>query len=170
VSLIAATCLPDIAARGRRRIANLLRCGETERLARSDRCKTARNRSRRRFRSGVMEGHPGSTMTRSKISRFALNRSLSFVILFLFRDPLDLCCADSAANHFNYYLKDLCAHRSSGCRRSKGPRCLRDYPQLYGAFMTPSFLRDNGRTLFFVMSQYGPCNTFIMRAQLTYAP
>lgn len=46
----------------------------------------------------------------------------------------------------------------------------KDYPQLYGAFMTPSFLRDNGRTLFFVMSQYGPYNTFIMRAQLTYAP
>ena len=46
----------------------------------------------------------------------------------------------------------------------------RDYPQLYGAFMTPSFLRDNGRTLFFVMSQYGPYNTFIMKAELTLAP
>ncbi len=45
-----------------------------------------------------------------------------------------------------------------------------DYPQLYGAFMTPSFLRDNGRSLFFVMSQYGPYNTFIMKAQLTYEP
>jgi Domain of unknown function (DUF4185) len=42
--------------------------------------------------------------------------------------------------------------------------------QLYGAFMTPSFLQDKGRTLFFVMSQYGPYNTFIMKAQLTYAP
>jgi hypothetical protein len=46
----------------------------------------------------------------------------------------------------------------------------KDYPQLYGAFMTPSFLRDNGRSLFFVMSQYGPYNTFIMKAQLTYEP
>jgi hypothetical protein len=46
----------------------------------------------------------------------------------------------------------------------------KDYPQLYGAFMTPSFLQDKGRTLFFVMSQYGPYNTFIMKAQLTYAP
>jgi hypothetical protein len=46
----------------------------------------------------------------------------------------------------------------------------RDYPQLYGAFMTPSFLRDNGRTLFFVMSQYGPYNTFLMKAELTLAP
>jgi Domain of unknown function (DUF4185) len=46
----------------------------------------------------------------------------------------------------------------------------RDYPQLYGAFMTPSFLRNNGRSLFFVMSQFGPYNTFIMKAQLTYGP
>jgi hypothetical protein len=53
------------------------------------------------------------------------------------------------------------------------PRVLaiaRDYPQLYGAFMTPSFLRDHGRTLFFVMSQFGPYNTFLMKAQLTYTP
>jgi hypothetical protein len=46
----------------------------------------------------------------------------------------------------------------------------KDYPQLYGAFTTPSFLRDDGRSLFFVMSQYGPYNTFIMKAELTLAP
>jgi D-arabinan endo alpha-(1,5)-arabinofuranosidase len=46
----------------------------------------------------------------------------------------------------------------------------RDYPQLYGAFMTPSFLRDNGRTLLFVMSQFGPYNTFLMKVRLTYTP
>jgi D-arabinan endo alpha-(1,5)-arabinofuranosidase len=46
----------------------------------------------------------------------------------------------------------------------------RDYPQLYGAFMTPSFLRDQGRTLLFVMSQFGPYNAFLMKAQLTYTP
>jgi hypothetical protein len=46
----------------------------------------------------------------------------------------------------------------------------RDYPQVYGAFMTPSFLRDDGRILFFVMSQFGPCNPFLMKAQLTYIP
>lgn len=46
----------------------------------------------------------------------------------------------------------------------------KDYPQLYGAFMTPSFLRDDGRSLFFVMSQYGSYNTFIMKAELTLAP
>ena len=45
-----------------------------------------------------------------------------------------------------------------------------DYPQLYGAFMTPSFLRNDGRTLFFVMSLYGPYNTFIMKADLTFGP
>ncbi len=43
-----------------------------------------------------------------------------------------------------------------------------EYPQLYGAFMTPSFLKNDGRTLFFVMSQYGPYNTFIMRADLSF--
>jgi hypothetical protein len=42
-----------------------------------------------------------------------------------------------------------------------------DYPQLYGAFTTPSLLTDDGRTLYFVMSQYGPYNTFLMRAALT---
>jgi hypothetical protein len=26
-----------------------------------------------------------------------------------------------------------------------------DYPQLYGAFMTPSFLKDGGRTFYFIM-------------------
>jgi hypothetical protein len=45
-----------------------------------------------------------------------------------------------------------------------------DYPQLYGAFMTPSFLRNAGRTLFFVMSQYGPYNSFLMKAELTIEP
>lgn len=41
-----------------------------------------------------------------------------------------------------------------------------DYPQLYGAFMTPSFLQDDGRTFYFVMSMYGPYNTFLMKAIL----
>jgi hypothetical protein len=40
------------------------------------------------------------------------------------------------------------------------------YPQLYGAYMTPSFLKDNGKTLYFVMSMYGPYNTFVMKATL----
>ena len=41
-----------------------------------------------------------------------------------------------------------------------------DYPQLYGAFMTPSFLEDDGRTFYFIMSMYGPYNTFLMKATL----
>ena len=40
------------------------------------------------------------------------------------------------------------------------------YPQLYGAFMTPSFLKDGGKTLYFIMSQFGPYNTFVMKASL----
>jgi hypothetical protein len=45
-----------------------------------------------------------------------------------------------------------------------------DYPQLYGAFMTPSFLQDNGQTLYFVMSMYGAYNTFVMKATLVFFP
>ncbi len=41
-----------------------------------------------------------------------------------------------------------------------------EYPQLYGAFLTPSFLKDNGKTLYFVMSMFGPYNTFVMKATL----
>jgi hypothetical protein len=43
-----------------------------------------------------------------------------------------------------------------------------EYPQLYGAFMTPSFLQDEGRRLYFVMSRFGPYNTFIMEATLDW--
>lgn len=43
-----------------------------------------------------------------------------------------------------------------------------DYPQLYGAFMTPSFLRNQGRTLYFVMSLFGPYNTYLMEATLEW--
>jgi hypothetical protein len=41
-----------------------------------------------------------------------------------------------------------------------------DYPQLYGAFMTPSFLKDDGRTFYFIISTYGPYSTFLMKATL----
>lgn len=41
-----------------------------------------------------------------------------------------------------------------------------DYPALYGAYMTPSFLADDGKTFYFVMSQFGPYNTYIMKASL----
>lgn len=42
------------------------------------------------------------------------------------------------------------------------------FPQLYGAYMTPSFLRDAGHRLYFVMSMYGPYNAYLMRADLDY--
>ena len=40
------------------------------------------------------------------------------------------------------------------------------YPQLYGAFLTPSFLKDNGKTLYFIMSIFGAYNTFVFKATL----
>jgi len=40
------------------------------------------------------------------------------------------------------------------------------YPQLYGAFMTPSFLKDEGKSLYFIMSMFGAYNTFVMKATL----
>lgn len=43
-----------------------------------------------------------------------------------------------------------------------------DYPQLYGAFMTPSLMDDDGKTFYFVMSMYGPYNTFLMKATLVF--
>ncbi|MBB5293452.1 DUF4185 domain-containing protein (plasmid) [Deinococcus metallilatus] len=42
-----------------------------------------------------------------------------------------------------------------------------DYPQLYGAFTTAAMLRGNGQTMYFVMSRFGPYNTFLMRADLS---
>lgn len=42
-----------------------------------------------------------------------------------------------------------------------------DYPQLYGAFSNAAMQRDGGRTVYFVMSRFGPYNTFLMRADLT---
>jgi hypothetical protein len=40
------------------------------------------------------------------------------------------------------------------------------FPALYGAFMTPSFLRDSGKSLYFVMSMFGPYEAFLMKAEL----
>lgn len=42
-----------------------------------------------------------------------------------------------------------------------------DYPQGYGAFMTPAWISEDGLTFYFVMSQFGPYNTYVMRATLT---
>jgi D-arabinan endo alpha-(1,5)-arabinofuranosidase len=40
------------------------------------------------------------------------------------------------------------------------------FPALYGAFMTPSFLKDSGKSLYFVMSMFGPYEAFLMKAEL----
>jgi hypothetical protein len=32
--------------------------------------------------------------------------------------------------------------------------------------MTPSWIEDDGLTFYYVMSQFGPYNTFIMKAEL----
>lgn len=42
----------------------------------------------------------------------------------------------------------------------------RTYPSLYGAFMTPSWLHEDGRVIYFLMSQFGPYNVYVMRAEL----
>ena len=43
---------------------------------------------------------------------------------------------------------------------------IADNPQAYGAFMTPSWISEDGRTFYFVMSQFGPYNTYVVRATL----
>ena len=42
-----------------------------------------------------------------------------------------------------------------------------DYKSLYGAFMTPSWISEDGLTFYYVMSQFGPYNTYVMKAELT---
>lgn len=41
-----------------------------------------------------------------------------------------------------------------------------EYPSLYGAYMSPAYLSDDGLTFYFFMSQFGPYDTFVMRAEL----
>lgn len=43
----------------------------------------------------------------------------------------------------------------------------REYAQIYGAYLTPSLISEDGRSFYFVMSQFGPYNAYVMRAQLT---
>lgn len=40
------------------------------------------------------------------------------------------------------------------------------YPGLYGAYMHPEYVEDQGRVVYFNMSQWGPYNVFLMRAEL----
>lgn len=40
------------------------------------------------------------------------------------------------------------------------------YPQAYGAYTNPSWIAADGLSFYFVMSQFGPYNTYVMRAEL----
>lgn len=42
----------------------------------------------------------------------------------------------------------------------------KDYAQIYSAFMTPSWISADGRSFYFVMSQFGPYNAYVMKATL----
>lgn len=39
----------------------------------------------------------------------------------------------------------------------------REYPEAYGAFMHPALVADGGRTVYYVMSMWGPYNTYLMK-------
>lgn len=45
----------------------------------------------------------------------------------------------------------------------------REYAALYGAYMTPRLISEDGRTFYFIMSQFGPYNTYVMKAELSDA-
>ncbi len=40
--------------------------------------------------------------------------------------------------------------------------CANDYPALYGAFMHDKYIENDGETVYFLMSQFGPYNVFLM--------
>ncbi len=40
--------------------------------------------------------------------------------------------------------------------------CANDYPALYGAFMHDKYIENDGETVYFLMSRFGPYNVFLM--------
>jgi hypothetical protein len=42
----------------------------------------------------------------------------------------------------------------------------RSFPALYGAFLHPWYVENNGESIYFTMSQWGPYSVFWMRADL----
>lgn len=40
------------------------------------------------------------------------------------------------------------------------------YPGLYGSYMHPSFIKNDGKSIYFIMSRWGPYQTYIMKADL----
>jgi hypothetical protein len=43
---------------------------------------------------------------------------------------------------------------------------LQAYPGLYGSYVDPSFIQDDGKSIYFTMSQWNPYNVFNMKAEL----
>jgi len=43
----------------------------------------------------------------------------------------------------------------------------RDYPGLYGAFLHPDLVENNGQQIYFIMSRWNVYNTFVLRVDLT---
>ena len=43
----------------------------------------------------------------------------------------------------------------------------RDYPGLYGAFLHPDLVENNGQQIYFIMSRWSVYNTFVIRVDLT---
>ncbi|MFT4414834.1 DUF4185 domain-containing protein [Fredinandcohnia humi] len=41
-----------------------------------------------------------------------------------------------------------------------------DYPGLYGSYMHPAFIKNEGKTIYFSMSRWGTYNSYIMKADL----
>jgi len=48
--------------------------------------------------------------------------------------------------------------------------CGNEYPALYGAYMHPRYMENNGETIYFTMSQYGPYNVFLMKMKFEQIP
>ncbi len=42
-----------------------------------------------------------------------------------------------------------------------------EYPGLYGGFLYPDLVENNGQEVYFIMSLWGDYNTFVMKADLT---
>ena len=58
------------------------------------------------------------------------------------------------------------AEQPQGSWRASVPVvCGTDYPALYGAYMHPTYIEQEGKTVYFLMSQWGPYNVFLMQVE-----
>jgi len=42
-----------------------------------------------------------------------------------------------------------------------------EYPSLYGAFVHPEYVEDNGEVVYFIMSVFSEYNTFVMSVNVS---